>query len=143
MMPGMPQAHRLAELMEERRLDLGLRWNDVAAESGMSVEGLRAMRRDGAIPRPLNQRGIEKALQWRRGSIQRILGGEDPVPADAEVPASVTEHLAEVYREIERQDDGDDVPVLTEDEMRILATFVKMIRTRKAERERDEGRRGA
>ena len=59
-----------------------------------------------------------------------------------QVPASVTEHLADVFREIE-QDDGDDVPVLTEEEMRILATFVKMIRTRKAERERGEGRRGA
>jgi hypothetical protein len=59
------------------------------------------------------------------------------------VPASVVAHLADVFREIEQQDDGDDVPVLTEEEMRILATFVKMIRTRKAERERGEGKRGA
>jgi hypothetical protein len=83
--------------------------------------------------------GVADALGIDRAEALRLAG----ILTDAPPPATVTAHLADVYREIEQQDDGDDVPVLTEEEMRILATFVKMIRTRKAARERDEGRRGA
>jgi hypothetical protein len=98
-MPGMSQARRLAVLMEGRRLDLGLRWTDVAAESGMSVEGLRTMRRDGGVPRALNQRGIERALRWEPGSIERILRGDDPVPATAARAVS-DDDLAALEREL-------------------------------------------
>lgn len=49
---------------------------------------------------------------------------------------------AEVLREIERQSAGPDLSVLTEDEQRILATFIKLIETRIAERDR-ESKRGA
>jgi hypothetical protein len=69
---------RLARFMNERRLDLGLRWDDVARRAEVSAEGLRALRRDGSVPRELTQRGVEKALGWRRGSVLRVIGGGDP-----------------------------------------------------------------
>lgn len=134
-MPGMPDAHRLAQLMEERRLDLGLRWNDVAAESGMSVEGLRAMRRDGAVPRPLNQRGIEKALRWERGSIDRILQGEDPVP----VAAAPDAELDALERSLDL-----DLSALDPELRRALLRHYQRIDERMSELERQaERRRGA
>ena len=52
--------------------------------------------------------------------------------------------LAEAFREAERLETGaDDDEPLTEYELRVIATFVKLIRTRKAERDRDERQRGA
>jgi len=135
-MPGMPQAHRLAELMEERRLDLGLRWNDVAAESGMSVEGLRAMRRDGAVPRALNQRGIEKALRWERGSVKRVLRGEDPVPLAA--VAVPDDALAALEAEL-----GVDLSPLDPEVRQIWLAFAAAVIARTAERDRQDQRRGA
>jgi hypothetical protein len=79
--------HRLARLMNERRLDLGLRWEEVAGVIGITEGGLRALRRDGSVPRELTQRGIEKALRWQRGSVLRIIDGGDPaVLDDARLP---------------------------------------------------------
>ena len=93
-MPGEPGSEtRLARLMNERRLDLGLRWDQVAAISGVSDSGLRLLRRADSVPRELTQRGIERALRWQPGSVLRIISGGDPVslatetgiPADAPV----------------------------------------------------------
>ena len=136
-----PEAReRLDHFMNSRRLELGISWREVATRAGISYEALRALRVGPGGTADLTARKIDSALEWAPGSVARIAAGGD---LREQVPASVTEHLAQVFREIEQQDDGDDVPVLTEEEMRILATFVKMIRTRKAERERGEGKRGA
>ncbi|HMH90148.1 MAG TPA: hypothetical protein VK586_03590 [Streptosporangiaceae bacterium] len=64
--------------MNQRRLDLGLTWNQVSGRSGMSAEGIRFTRRNDAVPRELNQRGIEKALQWAPGSVAAIVAGGEP-----------------------------------------------------------------
>lgn len=82
------QDNRLASLMNERRLDLGLRWDDVAKRAGMSSEGLRALRRDRSEPRELTQRGLERALCWQKGSIRQILDGGEPVPVLPAGPAN-------------------------------------------------------
>jgi hypothetical protein len=137
-MPGMSQARRLAALMEERRLDLGLRWTDVAAESGMSVEGLRTMRRDGAVPRALNQRGIERALRWEPGSIGRILRGEDPVPVAAPEQISddeLDQLEAELGVDLSHHD-----PSVRRDWLSVAAAVLRKAAA-DAERERDERKR--
>ena len=84
-MPTTPDArHRLAELMEDRRLELGLRWQDVvdaatAAGFKVSLKALHSVRTGTAGLRPLTQRAIEAGLRWEHGSIQRIEDGGDPV----------------------------------------------------------------
>ena len=77
---------RLAELMEARRLDLGLYWQDVvdaavAAGFRLSLKTLHTVRAGDAGIRPMTQRAIETGLQWEHGSIQRIEDGGDPVDA--------------------------------------------------------------
>ncbi|GAT67810.1 hypothetical protein PS9374_03469 [Planomonospora sphaerica] len=70
---------RLARLMTERRDELGLYWNDVAERAGLTKEGLRSVRGGVGTMRPPTKRGIEAALRWARGSVDRILEGGAPV----------------------------------------------------------------
>lgn len=111
--PGPDTRRRLAEFMEERRLDLGLRWQDVvtaAAAAGfpVSLKVLGSVRTGDAGIRPRTQRGIEAGLQWERGSVRAILDGGDPVHLSADddptlpgvrpAPAAVTDPAGELYR---------------------------------------------
>ncbi|MGI8447561.1 MAG: hypothetical protein ACR2MP_10370 [Streptosporangiaceae bacterium] len=73
-----PAEHRFARLMNERRLALGLRWDQLADAAGVPEAALRTMRRTGSVPRELTQRGLEKALGWERGSVRLILAGGEP-----------------------------------------------------------------
>lgn len=72
---------RLARLMDERRADLDLTWNEVAERAGVTREGLRRTRVGSGHIRSLTKRGIERALQWSAGSVDRVLAGEEPEPA--------------------------------------------------------------
>lgn len=74
-----PEARqRLARYMEDRALDLGLTWREVAARAGISIETLRLLRTGADGARPLTMRAVDAALEWRPGSVQRILGGGEP-----------------------------------------------------------------
>ena len=87
-MPARPPARqRLADLMESRRLELGLRWREVAEAGNISYEVIRAVRNGNGQIRPLSQHGIETGLHWSAGSVQRILDGGDPASIE---PAPVT-----------------------------------------------------
>ena len=77
-----PEARqRLARLMDERRRDLRLRWQDVAEAGGISLKTLHSVRTGEAGIAPLTERGIEAGLRWEGGTVEIILGGGDPVPA--------------------------------------------------------------
>lgn len=76
---------RLAQHMDERRVDLDLRWADVASAAGVTTETLRQARNGPGEIRPLTKRGIERALGWDRGSVSRVLAGGDPVSVDVKV----------------------------------------------------------
>jgi hypothetical protein len=81
--PGQRQRlARLAALMNERRLDLGERWEDIAAAGGPSIKTLREIRNgQGGIPRDLTLRRIDDGMRWVPGSAARVLdGGGDPEP---------------------------------------------------------------
>jgi hypothetical protein len=71
---------RLADLMDERRGELRLRWRDVADAGGISYEVVRAVRNGTGDIRLLTQRGIEDGLKWEQGSVRAILAGGDPRP---------------------------------------------------------------
>jgi hypothetical protein len=70
--------------MTERRDELGLYWNDVAERAGLTKEGLRTVRAGIGTMRPPTKRGIEAALRWTRGSVDRILEGGAPVALEEE-----------------------------------------------------------
>ena len=71
---------RLADLMERRRLDLDLRWEDVSRNGGVSLNTLFRARNGSADILPLTGRKIDKGLRWQPGSIDAILDGGDPTP---------------------------------------------------------------
>jgi hypothetical protein len=73
---------RLARLMDERREELGLHWNEVAEDAGITKEGLRSVRFEVRQIRPKTKRGLERALDWDAGSFDRILEGGDPVTTE-------------------------------------------------------------
>lgn len=78
-----PEARaRLAEQMEERRLELRLTWREVAEAGGISYEVIRNLRNGrGTGIAPLTARGIDKGLQWVEGhGVGNILNGREPVP---------------------------------------------------------------
>jgi hypothetical protein len=74
---------RLAEFMDERRLELRLTWREVAEAGEVSYEAVRAARNGTQDIRPLTQAGIEKGLHWERGSISLILAGGYPQPVQS------------------------------------------------------------
>lgn len=69
--------------MDERRQALGMTWAEVANDAKITVETLRALRRGNNQPSTLTKRGLERALQWESGSVERVLAGDDPIPARA------------------------------------------------------------
>lgn len=74
---------RLADLMNQRRLELRLTWDEVARTAGIHRETLRVIRSGSGSLRDLTKSGIENALEWRPGSIDAILEGRDPAVAGA------------------------------------------------------------
>jgi len=94
-MPSTPDPRqRLAEQMEARRLELGLRWQDVAEAAGVSLKTLHSAR-TGKDVAPLTRRSIAEGLQWTPDSVDRILAGADPL-ASAE-PATGPHRLPHLY----------------------------------------------
>jgi hypothetical protein len=73
---------RLAEVMDLRRAELGLKWDDVAIDGGVSVATLRRMRRGNAITTD-NATAAERGLRWRMGSIRAVLAGGLPSPMES------------------------------------------------------------
>ncbi|MFI6296764.1 hypothetical protein ACIBEJ_34605 [Nonomuraea sp. NPDC050790] len=75
--------------MEERRTHLGLTWQQVSENSGISTQALRDIREKTGGIRKLTKRGIEKALAWKPGSIDRILEGKPPIEDDDAWPPEI------------------------------------------------------
>jgi len=88
-----PQRRRLAELMEQRRLELGLTWQQVADAGDVSVRSIHAARTGTADIRPLTARGISTGLRWAPDSVKKILTKREPEPLHPEAaePASPRE----------------------------------------------------
>jgi hypothetical protein len=77
---------RLDEAMSTRAADLGLRWNKVAEQAGMTYGNLHKIRTGAITITDLAERGIERALSWTKGSVARVLAGGDPTPIQMEKP---------------------------------------------------------
>lgn len=80
---------RLASKVIERRNELGLTQEDVRAAGGPSTATMRLV--EGALQdsyKDASLARLERALQWRVGSIDRILQGLDPITARQDATAT-------------------------------------------------------
>lgn len=94
-------ADHLDKVMEDRRLDLDLEWNDVAAAAQISPANLRSIRKGKTQPQPLTARRIERVFGWKAGSLEAVkAGGQPALENDAgETKSEPTLHeLAEQMR---------------------------------------------
>ncbi len=84
---------RLAGYVRERRDELGLTQEQVAAAGGPSTATLRLIETSAQSEyRAKSLRQLEDALRWRSGSVRAILAGGEPAeagrsPADVRDPA--------------------------------------------------------
>lgn len=67
------------DISNSRRLELGKRWKDVLAETGLSHETLNRWRKGYKVD-PLNDRAFERALLWAPGARATAAAGREPVP---------------------------------------------------------------
>ncbi|MFI6594895.1 hypothetical protein ACIBHX_01535 [Nonomuraea sp. NPDC050536] len=75
---------RVAKAVVERRNDRGWTQVDIAVTGPLSVDRVQAI--EGARSTRYSPRTIanlERALEWQKGSVQAILDGKEPTPAES------------------------------------------------------------
>jgi hypothetical protein len=93
---------RLAALVRERRLHLGLGIEPAAKLAGMSKDTWKKVEAAQNV-RATSYTGIERALQWAPGSCQRIIEGGDAVVVEAS-PDALDNTIAVIPKaELKRQ----------------------------------------
>lgn len=98
MQPDREAPETLGAAMEQRRLHLRLRWNQVAERAGMSIAHLSRIRKGEAPPSPLAAASIETALDWPAGTVRRIAheaGQELDEPPSHPTPLSGVPEIVE------------------------------------------------
>jgi hypothetical protein len=75
------RAH-LADEMDVRRIELGLRWTEVARTMPMSVQNLARIRNGEITVTREAAAAIERALRWQAGSVRQVLAGGEPTPLE-------------------------------------------------------------
>lgn len=75
----------LGKAMDRRRIQLRLRWEEVAQRSGISTAHLRNIR-GGEPASAVTLAGLESALEWEPGSIAAVMNGDHPLPRKAGGP---------------------------------------------------------
>ncbi|MEU4590083.1 hypothetical protein [Micromonospora aurantiaca (nom. illeg.)] len=76
------QRARLADMIEGRRIELGISVSKAAQAAGIDRATWSSAEKGERATQPHNWAGIERALQWKPGSVRAILDGDDPTPAD-------------------------------------------------------------
>lgn len=85
-------SNSLAWWMDDRRAELGMTWDDVAAAAQVSTETLHRAR-GGRSMRTTTKKAIESALQWQPGSVESIAAGGNPASAAVDPGPSVDERI--------------------------------------------------
>ena len=109
---------RLAVAMNDRRLELNLRWADVSERGGPTGTTLRALRRgDPTEVAPLTRARIARALEWDRKYVDALLGdGPLPVPAESAEDAALRDVMYIIRHES---------PQLTDHEREIALAWLR------------------
>ncbi|MFD4596818.1 hypothetical protein ACFWPQ_02170 [Streptomyces sp. NPDC058464] len=98
---------RLAKLVAERRLELGLGVEPAAKRASMSKDTWKRVEAAKNVQDTTYTR-IERALQWALGSCGRVLDGKDPITLDS-TPAAEDSAVAIIPKEELRRHVGDSV----------------------------------
>src|SRR5690606_4750208 len=119
---------RLARLIDEERSRRGMHWIEVARRAGLTKEGLRNVRQGTGEIRAKTKRGLERALGWAPGSIDEILAGRDPIPAQTQdtPPAPVEQQPAVAEHDSPRGSEVVDLAYSTEDGTRVAVLLQGM-----------------
>jgi hypothetical protein len=93
-----PERQRLTRLIEQRAGELDLDWTAVAELAGLTKEGLRGVRFGNGRMRVKTKGGLERAMRWTAGSVDRILaGGEPGIVHEASARLSPTDDALERF----------------------------------------------
>lgn len=77
--------NRLDRRMNERRLQLGIRWKEVADDADITYQTLGQLRKGRPVS-DLTISNVERALHWEPGSIRTIQEGGAPSPLEPDPP---------------------------------------------------------
>jgi len=83
---GPEPRRRLAQLMDDRRIELDLAWEEVARRAGVAGLTLRRIRSGESALSRRTAAKIERALEWLPGSVEAILAGNGPTPIPEPAP---------------------------------------------------------
>lgn len=98
---------RLAKLVRERRLHLGLGIEPAAKLAGMSKDTWKKVEAAQTV-RATSYTSIERALRWATGSCERIAASQEPIALEAS-PTTHTEKIAVIPKDELKRQVGDAV----------------------------------
>lgn len=84
----------LGAAMDDARLELGLRWSQVAKQVGMTPQNLLRIRKGDIAVTPLAGRSIELAFDWPRGRVEALEAQRTQPPDPAQFDGAPTEDIA-------------------------------------------------
>ncbi|MFC3504854.1 helix-turn-helix domain-containing protein [Micromonospora krabiensis] len=89
---------QLATLVRARRIELGLSARAAAQTAGIDRNTWAYLENGTRRTAEFNYAGIERALQWAPGSIQRVLEGGEPAPLEPDTPQTPDDEELELVR---------------------------------------------
>lgn len=92
---------RLDREMDRRRLELHLRWNQVAERAGMTYGNLHKIRKGQTALTEFAKSGLERALDWPRGHIDQSIESWTGVAGQPLTPEQ--RQLVDIYRALKQQ----------------------------------------
>lgn len=97
----------LEHWMNHRRRELRIKWTEVARRAGMSVQNVLRIRKGQISISEDAADGVEDALQWARGSVQRVIQeGAPPIPvapvAGSTQGAPLSPEATQLFEDIEK-----------------------------------------
>ncbi|MBM0277224.1 helix-turn-helix domain-containing protein [Micromonospora tarensis] len=87
------QREHLAKAIETRRIELGLSGAAAARAAGIDRATWTSAENGTRRTAEHNYAGIERALQWKPGSIRAVLGGGEPMTLDPSASEPVDEEI--------------------------------------------------
>lgn len=88
--PGEDGRTRLGVLVRQRRTELGLSQSGAADLADVDRATWASLESGARNVRAYNRPGIERAMRWLPGSVERVLAGDEPLPDNSARPPATT-----------------------------------------------------